>query len=55
MHGDMERFAPFCAASPWLLVLSVETLQWICVAAGAAGVAGLLFLRRLELKKKPVT
>ena len=50
MHGDMEPFAPFSSATPWLLVVSVETLQWLCVAAGIAGVAGLLFLRWLELK-----
>jgi hypothetical protein len=50
MHGDMEPFAPFSSATPWLLLVSVETLQWICVAAGIAGVAGLLFLRWLELK-----
>jgi hypothetical protein len=51
MHGDMEPFAPLSAANPSLLVVSVETLQWICVAAGLAGVAGLLFLRWLELKR----
>lgn len=50
MHGDMEPFAPFSSATPWLLLVSVETLQWLCVAAGIAGVAGLLFLRWLELK-----
>jgi hypothetical protein len=55
MHGDMEPFAPFSPESPWLLVVSVETLQWICVATGAVGVAGLLLLRWLELKRKPVT
>jgi hypothetical protein len=55
MHGDMEPFAPFSSASPWLLAVSVETLQWICVAAGLAGVAILLCLRRQELKRKPVT
>jgi hypothetical protein len=38
-----------------LLAVSVETLQWICVAAGLAGVAILLCLRRQELKRKPVT
>jgi hypothetical protein len=55
MHGDMEPFAPFSSATPWLLVVSVETLQWICVAAGFLGVAGLLVLRALELRRKPVT
>jgi hypothetical protein len=55
MHGDMEPLAPFSSASPWLLVVPVETLQWICVAAGVAGLAGLLFLRWLELGRKSVT
>jgi hypothetical protein len=55
MHGDMEPFAPFSSASPWLLATSVETLQWICVALGVAGVAGLMFLRRQALKGKSVT
>lgn len=51
MHGDMEPFAPFSPASPWLLALSIETLQWICVAAAVAGVGGLLVQRWLELKR----
>lgn len=55
MHGDMAPFAPFSPASPWLHIVSVETLQWLCVAAGLLGVAGLLILRGLELKNKPVT
>ena len=55
MHGDMEPFAPFSSASPWLLAVSVETLQWICVAVGVAGVAILLCLRWRELATKSVT
>ena len=55
MHGDMEPFAPFSSATPWLLAVSVETLQWICVAAGMIAVAILLYLRWQELKGKPVT
>jgi hypothetical protein len=51
MHGDMEPFAPFSAAAPWLLVVSVETLQWLCVLAGIIGLAGLVFLRWRELKR----
>jgi hypothetical protein len=51
MHGDMQPFAPFSPATPWLLVVSVETLQWICVAAGVVGAAGLVLLRWLELKR----
>ena len=51
MHGDMQPFAPFFAESPWLLVVSVETLQWICVAAGVVGVAMLALLRWRELRR----
>lgn len=39
MHGDMEPFAPFSAASPWLHIMPIETLQWLCVLAGAIGTA----------------
>jgi hypothetical protein len=55
MHGDMVPFAPFSAATPWLLVVSVETLQWICVAAGMVGVAALVLMRWRELRRNPVT
>jgi hypothetical protein len=51
MHGDMVPFAPFSSATPWLLAVTVETLQWICVTAGVAGVAGLALLRWMELKR----
>lgn len=51
MHGDMAPFAPFSDASPWLLVVSVETLQWLCVLAGIIGVAGLAILRGVALKR----
>ena len=50
MHGDMAPFAPFSPVSPWLLAVSIETLQWSCVAAGIAGLVGLLVLRWLELR-----
>ena len=49
MHADMRPFAPFSAASPWLGVVSIETLQWLCVLAGVIGVAGLALLRWREL------
>ncbi len=51
MHGDMMPFAPFSAATPWLLVVSVETLQWLCLLAGIIGMAGLVFVRWRELKR----
>lgn len=51
MHGDMEPFAPLSAATPWLHVVPVETLQWFCVMAGIVGAAGLLVIRRRELKR----
>jgi membrane-bound metal-dependent hydrolase YbcI (DUF457 family) len=49
MHADMRPFAPFSAASPWLGVVSIETLQWLCVLAGVIGIAGLALLRWREL------
>ncbi|HET9405563.1 MAG TPA: hypothetical protein VFO57_13380 [Burkholderiales bacterium] len=51
MHGDMEPFAPFSGASPWHLIVSLETLHLACIAAGILGVAGLLALRWLELRQ----
>lgn len=51
MHGDMEPFAPFSPANPWLHAVSIETLQWACVAAGVAGLAGMLVLRWRELER----
>lgn len=50
MHGDMEPFAPFSAASPWLHVISVDVLHLACVTAGIMGIAGLLAWRWLEWK-----
>ncbi|MBI3044034.1 MAG: DUF4184 domain-containing protein [Betaproteobacteria bacterium] len=47
MHGDLEPFAPFSPASPWLHLVSLETLHLACVAAGI--IAGLFVLRWLEL------
>jgi hypothetical protein len=52
MHGDMEPFAPFSTASPWLQVIPIETLHWLCVVAGAIGVAGLAWRRRRELRDR---
>jgi len=49
MHADLRPFAPFSAASPWLGVVSIETLQWLCVLAGVIGIAGLALLRWREL------
>ncbi len=52
MHGDMEPFAPFSDASPWLHAVQLETLHFACVAAGIIGVAGLFVIRWLELKEQ---
>jgi hypothetical protein len=51
MHGDVLPFAPFSDARPWLGVVTVETLQWLCVAAGAAAVAALAWRRWRSLKR----
>ena len=50
MHGDMEPLAPFSAASAWLHAIPVETLQWLCVLAGAIGISGLVWQRWRELR-----
>jgi membrane-bound metal-dependent hydrolase YbcI (DUF457 family) len=51
MHGDMEPFAPFSAASPWLHAVELGTLHLACIAAGIVGVAGLIVIRWRELKR----
>lgn len=45
MHDDMAPLAPFSRAGKFTDIVSIEMLQWLCVAAGAAGVAALLTLR----------
>ena len=50
MHGDMKPFAPFSDTAPWHLFMQIETLQWLCVAAGIVGIAVLAMLRWLELR-----
>jgi len=45
MHVDVRPFAPFSAASPWLLLVSIDALHWLCVLAGAAGAAILALAR----------
>jgi membrane-bound metal-dependent hydrolase YbcI (DUF457 family) len=51
MHGDMEPFAPLSPASPWLHVISVEALHWLCVLAGVIGIGGLTLLRWRQLRE----
>jgi hypothetical protein len=48
MHGDIEPFAPFSDASPWLRAVSLGTLHLACVASGLAGLAVLVLRRRLS-------
>jgi hypothetical protein len=48
MHVDVRPFAPFSAASPWLQLVTIETLQWLCVLCGVLGAAALVFLRWRE-------
>jgi hypothetical protein len=55
MHVDMLPFAPFSAARPWLHVVSVDVLHLLCIAAGIIGLAGLLFLRWLQLRANSST
>jgi len=49
MHADMRPFAPFWGGAPWLGIVTIETLQWLCVLAGVIGIAGLALLRWREL------
>jgi hypothetical protein len=55
MHGDVEPFAPFSPATPWFHVVSIETLQWLCVLAGVIGVAGLAAIRWHALRRSTGT
>ena len=48
MHDDMQPLAPFASGGKFTAVMSIETLQWTCVAAGAASVAALYARRRLR-------
>jgi hypothetical protein len=46
MHHDVRPFRPLSDAGGMAGLIEVETLQWICVAAGAAGVALLAYRLR---------
>jgi hypothetical protein len=48
MHADMAPLAPFAGGGGFAGLVSVEALQWLCVAAGAAGVAVLYVRRRFS-------
>jgi membrane-bound metal-dependent hydrolase YbcI (DUF457 family) len=45
MHADMAPLAPFSTANALLGVLSLETLHWSCVGAGAIAVIVLIVRR----------
>lgn len=45
MHADLRLLWPFVAGNPVHGVVSIETLQWICVAAGVLGLAVLALYR----------
>ena len=53
MHSDMRPFAPFSQARPWLQIVSIETLQWLCVLAGVIGITGLAYLRWRRIRGGP--
>lgn len=44
MHADMAPLAPLSGGGRFAGLIAVETLQWICVAAGVAGIA-VLYVR----------
>lgn len=43
MHWDVEPFYPFSEDNPWLHIISVDQLQWFCLATAVLG-AALYFL-----------
>ena len=45
MHGDLYPLAPFSQAGQLVQIVSIETLQWILVGFGVAGLAALALLR----------
>lgn len=45
MHVDVRPFWPFIPANPLQALISIEHLQWACVAAGVLGI-GILAIRR---------
>ena len=49
MHSDVEPFAPYSLANPWLGIISVEALHQFCLYSGLLGV-GLYFLVSRWLK-----
>ena len=46
MHIDIRPLAPFSEANPLLRLVSLSTLHWSCLAAGALGLA-LIGLRKV--------
>jgi membrane-bound metal-dependent hydrolase YbcI (DUF457 family) len=51
MHADVEPFAPFMQANPFLGVISIETLHKFCLYSGLIG-AGLYLAVSSYLKKR---
>lgn len=54
MHADVHPLWPFVHGNPWQGAVSIEALQWGCVAAGALGLA-LLWLRRARRRGAPLS
>lgn len=45
MHVDVRPFWPFISVNPLQALISIEQLQWACVAAGVLGI-GILVIQR---------
>lgn len=45
MHADMQPLAPFAAGNPWLGLVSLDQLHWLCIMSAIAA-APLIVLRR---------
>ena len=50
MHFDLEPFAPFNRANPFLHFITIDALHWVCLASGIVGAvvyfAVLVFAKR---------
>ncbi|HEU5135009.1 MAG TPA: metal-dependent hydrolase [Steroidobacteraceae bacterium] len=53
MHADMRPFAPWSDANPFLYVVSMSTLHWMCLTLGVVGV--LLWLKTRPSRPKSVS
>ena len=51
MHGDLEPFFPLSNDNPFLRIVSIETLHWFCLGAGAVGTILYWWIARANSKE----